>query len=68
MTRTYVIGKRNKIRSSEWWLDDADAKDSLARTVFEDHELIDIGITDKNGDPIMARQKRDSVGFVRFRD
>lgn len=66
MTREYVIGKSNKPRSDEWRLEDADGKDCLARTVFEDHELIDIGLTDKNGEPIMARQKRDQVGYVRF--
>lgn len=63
--REYVIAKR-KARSAD--IDsEPDAEDYLARTVYEDHELIDIGIRDKNGDPIMARQKRDPVGFVRFK-
>ena len=62
--REYVIAKRHKSADIDG---EADAENYLARTVYEDHELIDIGITDKNGEPIMAKQKRDPVGFVRLR-
>lgn len=63
--REYVIGKRKPYGGD---IDgEVDAENYLSRTVFEDHELIDIGIKDKNGDPIMAMQKRDPVGFVRFK-
>lgn len=46
--------------------ENVNAEDYLARTVYEDHEMIDIGVMDKNGDPIMARKKLDPIGFVRW--
>lgn len=48
----------------EWW--EADAKDSLARTVHEDYELIDTGVIGPDGEKIMARKRIDPIGFVRF--
>lgn len=59
--RDYVT---KRVRSSDDW--DANGSDSLARTVYEEHELIDIGVMDKDGNPIMARKRMDPVGFVRF--
>lgn len=43
-------------------------EDYLARTVHEDHDLVDIGIVDKDGKPVMARQKMHPIGFVRWRN
>lgn len=62
MSRSYVI---RRVRSA--YIDEnINGEDYLARTVYEDHELIDIGIVDKNGEKIMARQKMDAIGFVRW--
>lgn len=47
--------------------DEPDAEDYLSRTVFESHELIDIGVMDNNGDPIMVRECMDQIGYVRFK-
>lgn len=44
-----------------------DGERYLARTVHEDVDLIDIGVMDAKGNPIMARQRMDPVGFVRFK-
>lgn len=41
------------------------AEDYLARTVHE-HELIDIGVMDAEGNKIIARRRMDSIGYVRF--
>jgi hypothetical protein len=43
-----------------------DGEHYLARTVFEDFELIDTGMLDASGNKIMAREKLDPVGFVRW--
>ena len=40
------------------------AEDYLARTVYEDRELIDIGVMDANGNPIMAMERMEPIGFV----
>lgn len=65
MARAYVTLRR--IQSAD--IDEnTDGESYLARTVYEDHELIDIGIMDKNGDPIMAHRKPDAVGFIRWRN
>ena len=62
MARSYVI---RRVRSAD--IDEnINGEDYLARTVYEEHELIDIGIVDKNGDPIMAHKKPDPIGFVRW--
>lgn len=45
--------------------DNVDGENYLARTVYEDHELIDIGVMDRDGNPIMARKRLDPIGFVR---
>lgn len=60
MARDYV-----RIRSAS--IDEApDGENYLARTVHETHELIDIGVLDADGNKIMAREKLDPVGFVRW--
>jgi hypothetical protein len=48
--------------------EDPDGEHYLARTVFESEELIDIGILDATGNKVMARQKIDPIGFVRWQD
>lgn len=45
-----------------------DAENYLARTVHEDHELIDIGLLDSEGNKVMAKKKMDQIGFVRWKD
>jgi len=44
-----------------------DGENYLGRTVYEEHELVDIGVMDSEGNPIMARRKMDQIGFVRFK-
>lgn len=60
MAREYSIRPRSD------WHDDHRAVDSLARDIIETDETVDIGITDQFGNKIVARQKRDAVGFVRW--
>lgn len=62
MARDYVVRRAGKID------EELDAEDYLARTVYESHELFDIGILDEDGNRIMARQKMDPVGFIRWRE
>lgn len=62
MARDYIV-RRPKAYDDYW---EAKGTDSLAKTVYEDHELIDIGVLDANGEKIMARQKPDPVGFIRW--
>lgn len=64
MARNYVV---RRVRSAD--IDEnINGEDYLARTVYEGHELVDIGIVDKNGDPIMAHKKPDPIGFIRWRN
>lgn len=49
----------------EWW--DAPNLDSTTRTVHEVDETFDTGILDEAGNKIMAREKKDPIGFVRFK-
>jgi hypothetical protein len=53
-------------KSGDW--DVPDAKEFLARTVHESDEAIDIGLLDAAGNKLMARRRKNPVGFVRFRD
>jgi hypothetical protein len=48
----------------EWW--DTPNTESLAKTVYETDELFDTGVLDEAGNKIMAREKRNPIGFVRF--
>lgn len=61
MARDYVIRRMADIDEN------VDAENYLGRTVYEDHELIDIGILDRDGNKVMARKRLDPVGFVRWR-
>jgi hypothetical protein len=63
--KEYVSVRR---RTSFNWDEDRDGTQFLARTVFEDYELVDIGLVDENGDPIMARRKMDPIGFIRHKE
>ena len=49
----------------EWW--DYPNTDSLARTVYETEELFDTGIVDEAGNKIMAREKKNPIGYVWFK-
>ncbi|MGN6772635.1 MAG: hypothetical protein ACTHJQ_22715 [Rhizobiaceae bacterium] len=60
--RDYIIRRMADIDEN------VNGEDYLGRTVYEEHELIDIGIVDQNGDRIMARKHMDPIGFVRFPD
>ena len=63
MTRDYFIKRRSADIDR-----DPDGEHYLARTVYEEYELIDTGVVDHNGDKIMARRKMEPIGFVRFKD
>lgn len=64
MARDYII--RRRPRSADIG-ENVKGEDYLARTVYEDHELIDIGVMDSDGNKIMARKRLDPVGFVRWK-
>lgn len=59
--REYVVR-----RSADVFDAGIDGEDYLARTVYEDHDLIDIGVLDADGNKVMARKRMDQIGFVRF--
>lgn len=61
MARDYIIRRMADIDEN------VNAENYLGRTVYEDHELIDIGILDRDGNKVMARKRLDPVGFVRWR-
>jgi len=61
MAREYFIARRMADID-----EDVNGSDFLARTVYEDYELIDTGVIDASGDKIMARRKMDPIGFIRF--
>lgn len=63
--KEYVIVRRS---FDQEWYDKDDGLKSLARTVYEEEELIDIGIMDARGDPIMARRKKDPIGFIYLKE
>lgn len=60
--REYVI--RRRMADID---DNVNAEDYLARTVFENHELIDIGLLDAEGNPILVHEQMDPIGFVRHK-
>lgn len=62
MARSYVRVRAGNIDGF------VDGEDYLARTVFESHELVDIGILDEDGNKIMAHEMMDQIGFIRWRD
>ena len=69
MPKEYVKLTRNeKVRMNEWWSEVDSAKSTQARTVFEEYELVDIGVLDNDGEPIFARRKMNPIGFVHFPD
>lgn len=59
MARDYIVRRSGDIDEN------VDGEQYLARTVYEDHELIDIGIVDSAGNRIMARRRMDPIGFIR---
>ena len=65
MPREYVISRPRA--NDDYWREIDDGSISHARTVYEDFELIDTGVMDKDGNPVMARQKMEPIGFVRFK-
>lgn len=60
--RDYIVRRAAKIDEN------VDGENFLARTVYEDHELVDIGVLDKDGNKVMARNRPDQVGFIRWGD
>ncbi|RUW04047.1 MAG: hypothetical protein E5X94_00620 [Mesorhizobium sp.] len=64
MTRVYVSIKR--VPRTANIDENVDGEDYLARTVYEDFELIDTGVLDSDGNPIKAHEKMDPVGFIRW--
>lgn len=47
--------------------ENADGENYLARTVYEEIDLIDIGLLDSEGNAILVRKKMDQVGFIRHK-
>ena len=65
MVRHYVTISRRSRSSDDWY--EADAADSLARTVHEQESTPQpTGIRDANGNELFAIDEREPVGFVRF--
>lgn len=62
MAREYVI--RRRMADID---DNVNAEDYLSRTVYEEHEMIDIGLLDSEGNAILARKKMDPIGFIRHK-
>lgn len=65
MSKAYVTLRRTRSADID---ENTDGENYLARTVYEDREMIDIGVMDKNGDPIMAHKRLDPIGFIRWRN
>lgn len=63
MAREYIIRKPGT-SDYEWW--DTPNLDSLAKTVYETEELFDTGVVDSEGNKIMAKERKNPIGFVRF--
>lgn len=60
---------RQYVRVKSGNLDEfVDGENYLARTVYESHELIDIGILDEDGNKIMAHERMDQIGFIRWQE
>lgn len=60
MRRDYITRRSADIDEN------VDAENYLARTVYDPEELIDIGILDADGNKVMARQRMDPIGFIRW--
>jgi hypothetical protein len=63
MAREYFT--RRPMAERDWW--DANASDSLARVVIETEEVFDTGVLDENGNKVMAKEKKEPIGFIRFK-
>jgi len=59
MAREYF--RKRPTGDYEWW--DYPNTDSLAKTVYETDEVYDTGMLDENGNKIMAREKKNRIGF-----
>jgi len=46
----------------EFYTDDF-VQNFMARTVYEDDDIVDIGVLDANGNKIMAKAKKPRIGF-----
>jgi len=67
MARDYFV-QCTKPKSDDDYNWEADPLNSLARTVHEDYEIIDTGVLNDQGEPIMARKRFDPIGYVRFKE
>jgi hypothetical protein len=63
MSREYFIKRTRPTGDDDYWWD-AYGPDMLARTVIETEEVYDTGMLDENGNKIMAREKKNPIGFV----
>lgn len=61
--RTYYTRRRPRNEDDLWW--EIPNLDSTSRTVIEAYEEFDTGIVDEQGNRIMAREKKDPIGFIR---
>ena len=65
--RSYIT-RRKAPRLDHFDGTEIDPTFSLSRIVFEEVDLVPIGVLDENGEPIMAYERMDKIGFVRFPD
>ncbi len=63
--RQYFTRGRPASNDLEWW--EIPNLDSTTRTVIETFEEYETGMLDAFGNKIMAREKKEPIGFVRFR-
>lgn len=62
--REYFV-RSPKRADYEWW--DMPNVESTTRTVIETEEVFDTGVLDENGNKIMAKERKQPIGFTRLR-
>ena len=66
MAKRYIIGRLRKVRMADPD-GEPDAENYLATTVYDNSgEMIETGILDAQGNPIMARYVMERIGFVHY--
>ena len=63
--KQYFVRGKTRTRAAEndefWW----EGNPCTAREVIETEEEWDIGVLDHAGNPIMAREMKEPIGFIR---
>lgn len=60
--KEYFVRRKS---SGDYW--EPPNLESTSRQVIETEELIDTGILDENGNRVMAKERKEPIGFIRFR-